>query len=43
VLVLAEWPTDTLWAIGTFFGVALFISAFRMFSAGDLQPGADAS
>lgn len=43
VLVLAEWPTDTLWAIGTFFGVALFISAFRMFSAGDPQPGADAS
>ena len=36
-LVLAEWPSDTLWAIGTLFGVALMISAFRMFTT----PGGD--
>lgn len=35
VLVLAEWPTDTLWVIGTLFGVALFLSAFRMFAPAD--------
>ena len=34
-LVLAEWPSDTLWAMGTLFGVALMISAFRMFSTSD--------
>ena len=36
-LVLAEWPSDTLWAIGTLFGVALMISALRMFTT----PGGD--
>ena len=35
VLVLAEWPTDTLWVIGTLFGVTLFLSAFRMFAPAD--------
>ena len=35
LLVLAEWPTDTLWVIGTLFGVALFLSAFRMFAPTD--------
>ncbi|MEB3176160.1 MAG: DUF308 domain-containing protein [Synechococcus sp.] len=35
VLVLAEWPSDTLWVIGTLFGVALFLSAFRMFAPAD--------
>ena len=43
VLVLAEWPTDTLWVMGTLFGVALFISAFRMFSGADGASKAEAS
>ena len=42
-LVLAEWPSDTLWAIGTLFGVALMISAFRMFTSAGGDGGAVAS
>ena len=32
-MVLVEWPSDTLWVIGTFFGVALLFSSFRMFAS----------
>ena len=32
-MVLVEWPSDTLWVIGTFFGVALWFSSFRMFAS----------
>ena len=30
LLLVLEWPTDSLWALGTFFGVALFLSALNM-------------
>lgn len=30
-MVLVEWPSDTLWVVGTLFGVALLFSAFRLF------------
>ncbi len=32
-MVLAEWPSDTVWVIGTLFGMALLFSAFRMFAS----------
>lgn len=32
-LLVAEWPSDSLWAIGTLFGVALFFSAINLVTA----------
>ncbi|KZR87763.1 acid-resistance membrane protein [Synechococcus sp. MIT S9509] len=39
VLLVVEWPFDSLWALGTLFGVALFTSAIKLFSAPAEQPG----
>ena len=39
VLLVVEWPFDSLWALGTLFGVALFISALNLFTAPAEQPG----
>jgi len=33
VLLVVEWPFDSLWALGTLFGVALFMSALSLFRA----------
>ena len=32
-LLVAEWPSDSLWAVGTLFGISLFFSAFRLLTA----------
>ena len=38
-MVIVEWPSDTLWVVGTLFGVALLFSAFRLFvSSGGESP-----
>ena len=29
-LLVAEWPSDSLWAVGTLFGISLFFSAVRL-------------
>ncbi len=39
VLLVVEWPFDSLWALGTLFGVALFMSALNLFTAPAEQPG----
>ena len=39
LLLVLEWPTDSLWALGTLFGVALFISALNLFQTASDQPG----
>ena len=39
VLLVVEWPFDSLWALGTLFGVALFTSALKLFSSPVEQPG----
>ncbi len=39
VLLVVEWPFDSLWALGTLFGVALFVSALNLFSTPTEQPG----
>ena len=39
VLLVVEWPFDSLWALGTLFGVALFTSALNLFSSPADQPG----
>ena len=39
VLLVLEWPSDSLWALGTLFGVALFTSALNLFSSPAEQPG----
>ena len=39
VLLIVEWPFDSLWALGTLFGVALFMSALNLFSTPAEQPG----
>lgn len=31
LLLVLEWPTDSLWALGTLFGVGLFLSALNLF------------
>lgn len=40
LLLVLEWPSDSLWALGTLFGVALFLSALNLFQARSDQPGA---
>jgi uncharacterized membrane protein HdeD (DUF308 family) len=32
-LLVAEWPSDSLWAVGTLFGISLFFTGIRMVSA----------
>ena len=32
-LLVAEWPTDSLWAVGTLFGISLFFTGVRLLSA----------
>ena len=39
VLLVLEWPSDSLWALGTLFGVALFTSALNLFSSPAEQTG----
>ena len=39
VLLVLEWPSDSIWALGTLFGVALFTSALKLFSSPAEQPG----
>ncbi|WP_114992587.1 HdeD family acid-resistance protein [Synechococcus sp. UW179A] len=39
VLLVVEWPFDSLWALGTLFGVALFTSALNLFTSPAEQPG----
>ncbi|EAR18933.1 HdeD family acid-resistance protein [Synechococcus sp. W2B2] len=39
LLLVLEWPTDSLWALGTLFGVALFLSALSLFQTASDQPG----
>jgi uncharacterized membrane protein HdeD (DUF308 family) len=31
-LLVAEWPSDSLWAVGTLFGISLFFSGVRLVS-----------
>lgn len=38
-LLIAEWPGDSLWVIGTVFGVGLAISALNLLTAPAAQPG----
>ena len=39
LLLVLEWPTDSLWALGTLFGVALFLSDLNLFQTASDQPG----
>ncbi|MFZ9536539.1 MAG: DUF308 domain-containing protein, partial [Vulcanococcus sp.] len=32
-MLVAEWPSDSLWAVGTLFGISLFFSGIRLLSA----------
>ena len=32
-LLVAEWPSDSLWALGTLFGISLFVTAVRLLSS----------
>jgi len=32
-MLVAEWPSDSLWAVGTLFGISLFFTAIRLLSA----------
>lgn len=32
-MLVAEWPSDSLWAVGTLFGISLFFSAIRLLGA----------
>ena len=37
-LLVAEWPSDSLWAVGTLFGISLFFTGFRLLTAEDPTP-----
>jgi membrane protein HdeD len=37
-LLVAEWPSDSLWAVGTLFGVSLVFSGVRLLSAPEQAP-----
>lgn len=39
-LLIAEWPSDSTWAIGTILGIALAFSALNLITAPQQQPGA---
>ena len=32
-LLVAEWPSDSLWAVGTLLGISLFFTGFRLLTA----------
>jgi membrane protein HdeD len=34
-LLVAEWPSDSLWAVGTLFGISLGFTGFRLLTASD--------
>jgi len=34
-LLVAEWPTDSLWAVGTLFGISLFFTGFRLITSSE--------
>ena len=34
-LLVAEWPSDSLWAVGTLFGISLFFTAFRLITSSE--------
>ena len=38
LLLVLEWPSDSVWALGTLFGITLLSSAFKLLQ----QPGGDA-
>ena len=40
VLMVIEWPSDSLWALGTIFGVSLFLSALNLLKTTDIPPTA---
>ena len=40
LLLVIEWPSDSLWALGTIFGVALFLSALNLLKPTDTPPAA---
>ena len=39
LLLVLEWPSDSVWALGTLFGITLFSSALKLLQ----QPGGDAA
>jgi len=39
VMLIAEWPTDSLWAIGTLFAIGLGFSAINLLTAPSQAPG----
>ena len=40
VFLVLEWPSDSLWALGTLFGVGLFMTALNLFRAEQATPPA---
>lgn len=32
-MLVLEWPSDSLWAVGTLLGISLFFSAINLFSS----------
>jgi len=34
-LLVTEWPSDSLWAVGTLFGISLFVTAVRLLGSAD--------
>jgi len=34
-LLVAQWPSDSLWAVGTLFGISLFVTAVRLLGSAD--------
>ncbi len=40
LLLVIEWPSDSLWALGTIFGVSLFLSALNLLKTTDIPPTA---
>ena len=40
LLLVIEWPSDSLWALGTIFGASLFLSALNLLKTTDAPPTA---
>ena len=40
LFLVLEWPSDSLWALGTLFGVGLFMTALNLFRADQVAPPA---
>jgi uncharacterized membrane protein HdeD (DUF308 family) len=38
-MLVAEWPSDSLWAVGTLLGISLFFSAIRLLGTPDAAEG----